>query len=197
MDMDRIQEYYKNALLADLCQDYKGRWQKASHDKKELLKLAMCQQSIPHVVTFAYQGKGVTKEYVKENFADYINGYTIKDADGVKGYTYRLYAGYDYDNGIYADVDVASIMWTANTDVVMPQCKAATLYISNRSEIRLVCEGYNNVRIYLFDESTVTLDDVDEESSIIIYRYSDMAKVEVGEYCMSDNVRIFNKELRL
>lgn len=191
--MDRIQEYYKNALLADLCQDYKGRWQKASHDKEELLKLAMCQQSIPHVVTFAYQGKGVTKEYVKENFADYINGYTVNDADGVHGYTYGLFVGND---DMMADKDVCSFMWF-DGDVIVPQTKCTTIYVSNKSNVRLVCDGYSNVRVYLFDESTVTLDDVDEESSIIIYRYSDMAKVEVGRYCMSDNVRIFNKELRL
>ena len=195
--MDRLQEYYKNALLADLCQDYKGRWASCHGDKEKLIKLSLCQQSIPHVVTFAHEGKGVTKEYIKENFADYINGHIVCDADGVSGYRYGLYVGYDYDNSIDVDVDVMSIMWTTGVDVVVPQSKCPTIYVSNNSNVGIVCEGYNSVTIYLIDESVITLEDVDEDSSVVIYQYSDNARVEVGDYCLSDKIRIFKKQLKL
>jgi len=194
--MDKIQEYYKNALLADLCQDYKGRWQKASRSKEELLKLAMCQQSIPHVVTFAYQGKGITKEYVKENFADYINGYTIHDADEVKGFGYGLYVDWNYENSVVADKDVMSLMWCKETDVSIPQCKCPTVYVSNNSDVSISCEGFNSIRVYLFDESKVVIDDADETCDVVVYKYSNRADVDTGKFCLA-NVKIFLKTLRL
>lgn len=195
--MDRIQEYYKNALLDDLCDEYKGRWRSAKDNKLELLKLSLCQQSLTHVVTYAYQGRGITKEYVKENYSEYINGYTVYDADGCTGYTYGLYVDYDYDNELVVDKDVASLMWCDDVQAVVPLTKAPTVYVSNNSHINLVCDGYNSVRVYLFDESTVTLEDVDEDSNVIIYRYSDDAKVNIGQFCLSTKVREFRKQLKL
>lgn len=195
--MDALNIYYKNALLDDLCDEYKGRWRSAKDNKLELLKLSLCQQSLPHVVTYAYQGRGITKKYVKENFGEYINGYTVYDADGCTGYTYGLYVDYDYDNELVVDKDVASLMWCDDVQAVVPLTKAPTIYVSNNSHINLVCDGYNSVRVYLFDSSTITLEDVDEDSNVTIYRYSDDAKVNIGQFCLSTKVREFRKQLKL
>lgn len=194
--MDRIQEYYKNALLADLCSEYKGKWASCHSDKESLLKLSLSQQSIPHVVTFAYQGKGVTKEYIKENFSDYINGYTIHDADGVHGYDYALYVDWDYENDIVADKDVMSLMWCKDTTVSVPQCKCPTIYVSNNSDVSISCDGFNSIRVYLFDESKVVIDDADENCEVIVYKYSNRADVDTDKFCLA-NVKIFLKTLRL
>lgn len=195
--MDKIQEYYKNSLLADLCGEYKGQWQSSMHDKEKLLKLALRQQSIPHVASFAYQGKGITKDFVLKEYGDMINGYKVYDCDGVHGYSYSLYVDYDYDNDLVVDVDVAHVMWTIGTTVVIPQTKCPVVYISNRSKVHLVGEGFNSVKIYLFDESEVTLEDLDENSSVLIYKYSDDAKVEIGKYCLTTKVKCFDKQLKL
>lgn len=195
--MDRIQEYYRQSLLANLCGEYKGRWAACHGDKEKLLKLSLCQQSIPHVVTFAYEGNGLTKDYVTEEFKDFINGYVVRDADGVDGYTYGLYADYNYDNDLEVNVDVCSIMWTVGASVVVKATKCPVIYVSNRSKVHLVCEGYNNVRVYLFDKSDITLEDVDENSSVIVYKYSSDANIEVGKYCLSKNVKVFEKQLKL
>lgn len=195
--MDALNIYYKNALLDDLCDEYKGRWRSAKDNKLELLKLSLCQQSLPHVVTYAYQGRGITKKYVKENFGEYINGYTVYDADGCTGYTYGLYVDYDYDNELVVDKDVASLMWCDDVQAVVPLTKAPTIYVSNNSHINLVCDGYNSVRVYLFDSSTITLEDVDEDSNVTIYKYSDDAKVNIGQFCLSTKVREFRKQLKL
>jgi hypothetical protein len=195
--MDKMQEYYKSALLEDLCSEYKGLWQAAMNDKESLLKLSLCQQAIPHVVTFAYEGKGLTREYVKENFREYINGHTVMDADGVDGFTYGLYADYDYDNALVLDKDVCSVMWTHCDSVFVPKTKAVTLYVSNRSDISIVCDGYNSLRIYLFDESKVTLEDVDDDSTVTVYNYGKCSVVERGKYCLSGHIQEFRKQLRL
>ena len=195
--MDRINEYYKNALLDNLCTEYKGYWAAAHGDKEKLLKLSLQQQALPHVCTYAYQGKGLTKEYLLKEYSYFINGYTVRDADGVEGFTYGLYVDYYYDNALIAKQDVLSLMWCEGTNVIVPKCKCSTLYISNKSNVRVSCDGYNNVRIYLFDESKLILDDIDDQSSVLVYRYDDKATVELSKFCLSEKVRIFNKELRL
>ena len=199
--MNELFEFQKSALqgvLTDpLCAEYKQEWRKCGDDKLKLITLSLRQQSIPFVVTHCYQGKGLTRDYVKEQFGEYINGYTVHDADGCKGYTYGLYVDYDYDNDLVADKDVESVMWCSNVNVVVPSTKATTIYISNKSDVHLVCDGYNSVRIYLFDESTVTLESVDEDSNVIIHRYSDDASVKVGRFCLSTKVREFRNKLKL
>lgn len=195
--MDALGYYYKNALLANLCSEYKGRWQAASHDKESLFSLAVSQQAFPHMATFAYDGNGITREYIESEFKDFINGrYTAIDADGVDGgYTTQIYVG--HDRQVFDTCDVLESMWCDMPRIVVKETKATKIYLACGSRANLVCDGYNSVVVMLFDDSSVTLDDVDENSSVTVYKYSDDAKVEVGKYCLSKKVRVFNKELKL
>lgn len=199
MDRNMLQ-FYKAALSGEistpLCSEYKASWRKCGNDKEMLIRLSLSQQALPFVVTHAYQEKGLTKEYIKREFGDYINGYIVNDADGVQGYTYGLYVDWDYENDLNIKTDVASIMWTVDANIVVPTSKCPTLYISNRSNIHLSLDGYNCPHIYLFDDSKVTIDDADEDSKVVIYKYSDKAQVELGKYSLAD-VKVFDKILRL
>jgi len=189
-------KYYKAALVNGLCSDWKGYWQAAGDDKLKLITLAMSQQAIPHVVTYAYNGIGITKEYIESEFKDYINEKTkILDADGVDGYTYALYIA--QNRILRPSADILSLMWNKDITLELKACKCPFLYISNNSDIRLVMDGFNSPRIYLFDESTITIEDADETCSATIYKYSDKCKVNYGKYCLSKRIKEFNKELRL
>lgn len=189
-------KYYKAALVNGLCSDWKGYWQAAGDDKLKLITLAMSQQAIPHVVTYAYNGIGITKEYIETEFKDYINEKTkILDADGVDGYTYALYIA---ENRILKpSADVSSFMWCKDITLEINACKCPFLYISNNSDIKLILDGFNNAKIYLFDESTLTIDDADNTCSATIYKYSDKCNVKYGKFCTSKRIKEFNKELRL
>lgn len=195
--MDALGYYYKNALLANLCGEYKGRWRAASHDKESLFCLAVSQQSFPHMATFAYEGNGLTKEYITEEFKDFINGrYTAVDADGVEGgYNTQIFVG--HDKYISDSVDVLEMMWCDVPTLEVKSTKATKIYAACGSKVNIVCDGYNSVVVMLFDDSYVMLEDVDENSSVTIYKYSDNAKVEIGKYCLSKKVKVFNKELKL
>ena len=195
--MDELNRYYKESLLANLCSEYRGYWQAASHDKEELVRLALSQQAIPHLITFAYNGNGLSKRYILKNFGEYINGnYVGIDVDGVQGgYKTELYVG--FEGVLSLSDDVACFMWSTIPSLEIKRCKASKIYVSCGSSVNLVCGGFNNITVMLFDDSRVMLEDVDEESNISIYRYSDKANVEYGKFCLSDNVKIFNKELRL
>lgn len=198
--MDELQDFYKNALVGSLCEplcdEYKTRWRACGKDKEKLVALSLNQQSIPYFATYCNKGKGVRKSYILSQYADYINGYTIHDADNVEGYTYGLYVDYDPREDLVVDKDVVHVMWTVGASVVVQETKCPTLYISNKSKVHLVCGGYNVVKVYLFDTSEVIVEDTDETSEVLVYKYSTQCKVGHGKYCLND-VREFQKELKL
>jgi hypothetical protein len=193
--------FKRNALLGNisgqpLCADFKSAWRRCGNDKEMLVRLALMQQSQPYFSTACYKNLGLTKDYIKREFKDYINGYVIKDADNVDGYTYSLYVDWDYENDLDVNVDVCSIMWTVGANIVVKATRCPTIYLSNHSNVHLVCEGFNSVNIKLFDKSKVTIEDLDEESNVVVYKYSKDASVELGKYCLG-RVKVFDKELRL
>ena len=102
----------------------------------------------------------------------------------------------NYDKDFEITADVTSLMWCNGSQIVIKPTKCPTVYISNKSKVRLVCDGYNTVNVKLFDESKLIVEDIDENSEIIVYKYSDKATVEEGKYCFG-KVKVFNKELRL
>lgn len=194
-------EFQKNSFLGKvsgqpLCQEYKQLWKACGNDKEKLMKLALRQQSLPFVASACYNGVGFSKDYIKEHFKEYINGYVLKDCDGISGYTYGMYVDWNYENDLEIKCDVSSVMWTVGANIVVPRTKAPAIYISNRSNVHLVCDGYNSVNVKLFDDSVLTIEDLDENSNVVVYKYGVDAKVELGKYCLG-SVKIFNKELRL
>ena len=189
-------DFVKNAYTSGLCDEYKDEIRKCHEDKQRLVELAMRQQSIPYVATKMHEGI-ITKEYLQKSYGGFLNGFILKDCDGVNGYTYSWYLDYDYDNDLVVDVDVAHISYTVGANIVIPSTKCPILYISNRSNVHLICSGYNTIKIYMFDKTRVTIEEADNDSTILVYKYSDACKVEYGKYCLCDKIKCFNKELRL
>ena len=192
-------DFKRNSLLGNvsgqpLCQQYKEAWRKCGDNKEMLVRLALKQQSLPHFSTACYNKLGLSKEYVLQNFGEYINGKrTFDDVEGVNGYTYQLYAGYDKDFEISADV--TSFMWS-ECNVTIPETKCSTLYVSNNSSVGFTLNGFNSIRVYLFDESSITIDDAPEGCDVVVYKYSNRANVDAGKFCFA-NMKIFYKQLKL
>lgn len=197
---DEMLIFKKNALLGKisaepLCMQYKQAWRACGNDKEMLIRLALSQQSIPYLSHACYEHLGLTKEYILENFLEYINGNRMfNDVEGVEGYTYQLYIGFEHD--FKAVADVTSLMWCNNPQITVGATKCPVIYISNQSKVGLVCDGYNTVNVKLFDESELIVDDLDENSNVVVYKYGGDAKVELGKYCLG-SVKVFPKELRL
>lgn len=197
---NELQEFYKNALVGSLCEplcdEYKAKWRACGSDKWKLVALSLNQQAIPYVASYCNKGKGVSKKFILSEFGEYINGFTIQDADDIRGYTYGLFVDYDCDEDLVADKDVCHLMWCVGSSVVVPETSCVTLYISNRSNVHLVCNGFNSIRIYLFDSSEVEIEDLPEDSNVVVYKYSSNCSVAKGKYAFGD-IKEHNKELRL
>lgn len=197
----QLQNFYKNALIGSLCEplcdEYKNKWRACKDDKERLVALSLNQQSIPYFATYCAKGKGVTRRYILDNFGAYINGKAVNNADGVEGYTYGLYVDFPPSEDLVADKDVSHIMWTTGASVIVKETSCVTLYVSNRSKIHLVCEGYNNVRIYLFDTSQVEIEKFPKTSNVTILKYSQQCKVIQNGRCIEGILNEHEKELRL
>lgn len=199
--MDKEMFRFKKAALSGelttpLCASYKAAWRSCGDNKEMLVRLVMKEQSIPYFFAHCYQNKGLSKEYILDEFKDYINGkYTGIDVDGVVGdYKTELYIG--YNGNLSVSDDVLATMWTTIPSMTIPTSKAAKIYCGCGSELHIVCDGYNSVLVMLFDDSKVILDDVDESSNVTIFKYSEKATVELGKFCLKEP-KVFNKELRL
>ena len=187
--------FLKDAYSNGLCKDYRDEIRNCHEDKLKLVRLAMRQQSCPWVATKMYEGV-ITTDYILNTFGEYLNGYVLKDCDNVDGYNYMWFVDWDYANDIVASADVLHISHTVGANVVVPKVLCPTIYVSNRSKIHLVCEGFNTINVKVFDESEVTIEDCDHSCEVLVYKYSDNAKVVQGKYCLG-HVNEFNKELRL
>lgn len=194
--MDDLQRYYKESLLNDLCSEYRNEWRKTWNDKQKLVNLALQQQSIPHLITYSNAGMGLGKEYIISEFGNFINGnYAAIDVDGVRGgYKTELYVGF---NGILSvSNDVSCFMWSTIPSLEIKATKAVKMYCGCGSTVHLTCGGYNSVIAMMFDTSRLILDDVDDESTVTVYRYSEECNVKRGRYCFG-KIKEFRKELRL
>ncbi len=199
MDKEMI-DFTRNALLGNisgqpLCASYKAALRQCGDDKEMLVRLALQQQSMPYVSTACYKRLGITKEYIMDNYGDYINGNkTFEDVEGVRGYTYQMYVGYDKE--LIITSDVTTLMWCNDICIKVPETKCPTIYVSNNSNVHLHCKGFNSVSIKLFDESCVIIDNLYKNSDVIVYKYSNNADVETTNNCFG-GVKIFNKQLKL
>lgn len=189
-------KFLKDAYTNGLCNEYRDEIRNCHEDKLQLIRLAMRQQSIPWIATKLHDGV-LTKRYVKNAFGAYLNGFILDDCDEVNGYKYTWYVDYDYDYDIVVDVDVMHVSFTKDARIIVPITKCPIIYVSNKSDVHLVCEGYNSVKVYVFDESKVTIDDSDETCDILVYRYSDNCELSKGKYCLCKNINDYRKKLRL
>lgn len=196
--MDALQNYYKNSLLNHLCSEYKGIWQSCHNDKEKLMELVLRRQSLPHFMTYAYEGIGVTKEYVREQFSEYINEKKVfYDVDGVDGnYTSGMYVDFEASKQAMITLDTCAILWCKDMDVLVPITKCSVFYISNNSNVNISMDGYSSITINLFDDSKVSIVDADDSCNVTIFKYSKNACVEVGKYCLAQ-IKEFDKELRI
>ena len=194
--MDELLRYYKNSIIGGLCDEYKGYWRAASNDKQKLMKLVLSQQSLPHFLHHCWNGEGLSKKYILDNFGEYINGRDIiYDADGVQGnYTYQLYVDY---NDTAEPADINAFMWCDDAVVEMPTSRCATFYVGCNTTLHLSMNGYNNARIYLFDTSEVVFEEADKTCSATVYEYSDQCVTQLTKYCLSEKIKVHRKQLRL
>lgn len=167
--MKDIDYFKQNAIDKNLCVEYALKWAKIK-DKESLFALACVPQSCGYIARSIYEGWGVSIDYIINEFGDYINGkYVVNNLDGVKDATGAMYIKYNgkIDTPL---CDITQFIGCEGTYIHIADGSAVTLHISNSSDIKLSL-GNCNVRIYLYDESTVDLGDISKDTKVSIAHY--------------------------
>ena len=186
--------FYRNSLCKNLCREYSDQWKGLLENKVELFRFCLKQQAQPYFATSVYQGWGLTIDFLKKGYADFINGkYIASDCDDIKGFTYGLWCG--HDTPVRLTIDVPHFMG-CNSIVRVPKTKCPTIYVSNKSKLDIKLGGYSSIRIYLFDESHVNISQVEDCNTVIVYKYSKDCSVTVSDN-YTGKIKQFDKELRL
>jgi len=196
--MDELLFFRKNAIESGLCKEWNDKWTACNGNKERLMELVLMQQSAPYFADFCYRNLGLTPAYCKRNFGEYINGNkTFIDCDNTYGYTYAMYVEPDTTEPLTITNDVLQLLWCRDLTAILPMCRATKLYVSNKSNVTISGDGYNTIIVMLFDESKVTLDNIDDTSRVIVYRYSPNASVELGKFFICHKFQLHDKELKL
>lgn len=189
---DEMERFLQNAIQRGLCDEYIQEWSSVFNDKEKLVSLCLRQQSIPYLATSVYEGWGLSIPYILSSFAPYINnGYKLLDCDKVKNNFYELYVQHTIKHEL--DCEISHYL-NCRGEVIIPSYKCANLYISNKSKINIKLSGYNFLFVYIFDESEINIDLIDETSKVVVYKFSESAVVESNGW---KNIKVANKKLVL
>lgn len=138
--MNELLTLKRNAKMLGLCGVYADRWDEAQ-DKEELVRLATDANGVEFLCDGVAFGWGLTAEFIKANFAKYINGYTINNP---KGYTSQLYVN-ETSPIITVEATITAFIG-CNCGIVVPQYSIAKIYVAGKSKIDL----HNNGECYVY-----------------------------------------------
>ena len=131
----------RNAVMLGLCDRYKAEWDEAK-DKKDLVDLALDANGVEFMAKSVAEGWGVSKDYILDNFGDYVNGKYVREKGG---YTSELYVGYGGDNLQRATLN---LFVGCDTSILVPEGSVCKIYVCGRSNVRLKCAGKCYVYMY-------------------------------------------------
>lgn len=132
----------RKARALGLCGEYSERWARCG-STLDMLCLATDANGIAFTADFAAFGWGLSQEYIKENFADHINGASLIDHDG---YTSELYCGAE---NIDCEVRATQMLFIGCTGRVhVPKHHICRLYVSAECDLVIENEGVCELCVY-------------------------------------------------
>lgn len=190
-------KFYQNAVKGDICSRGRDAWVMCGGDKEKLVALTLARYAIPFFATYCHDGRGLTKEHILRHYAHLINGNRVyHGCDGAgDDYTSELYVG--HKGTITATSDTLHLMWCERANVIVPQTKCTTLFLSNNDNLSVSCMGYNNIILHLFDTSKATIVHGDENTHIVAYLYSEQCELSKSDNCQKVTIRTKRRELEL
>lgn len=131
----------RNAVLLGLCDRYKTEWNEAK-DKKDLVDMALDANGVEFMAKSVAEGWGLSKDYILDNFGDYVNGSYVRDKGG---YTSEIYVGY---GGDILQRATLNLLVGCDTSVLVPEGSMCKIYVCGMSDVRIKCVGKCYVYVY-------------------------------------------------
>lgn len=144
--MNELINLKAKALNLGLCEEYKNKWN-AAVDKSDLIKMALDAKGIDFMADSISNGWGVSAEFLKKKFPEYINGIIIKNPDG---YTSSMFVKQKTKIEVKSTL---TLLVSCDCDVIVEEDKMTNLYVCGQSSVNVLCNGY--CQIYLYGDSAV------------------------------------------
>ena len=132
----------RNSLMMGLCEKYKHKWDLCT-TKRQLIDLALDSNGVEFMADSIAFGWGLGKDYIVNEFAEFINGSYVRDKDG---YTSEFYVG---ARGV---IELRSTMllvaYCDGLEIKIPKGSAGRIYVCGGSKIRIENYGYVDILEY-------------------------------------------------
>lgn len=139
--MNELLTLKRLARQLGLCEEYTKKWNGAV-SKRELMDVALDAKGADFIADSHAGGWGLSADFLKREFGDYINGKYVSDASG---YTSELYAGYE---GEVTQIATLTLMIDCKGRFVVPEGRACEVYLSGDCDIEIENNGHCAVFAY-------------------------------------------------
>lgn len=143
------------ALERDICAKYK-RWWAGVTDKKGLFDMSMSIQGVEFIVDSIAFGWGtLDKQYIAENFAEFING---KYVSRQEGYTSEMYVG-EQNKAITPRSTLLVLVGVTKAVINLDEYSACTIYVCGGCDIEINNKGILKLVRYGEDNNCIVHND--------------------------------------
>lgn len=141
MRKNELYNLKKTANRLGLCTQYADKWNNAM-DKRSLVDIGIDAKGADFLCDSCSNGWGLTIEYLKREFAEYINGNYQRKEDG---YTSELYVDY---TGNIEQRSTLTLLIGCKCNIHIGKDSVCEIYLSGGSDIRIKNDGYCAVYVY-------------------------------------------------
>jgi len=131
----------RKAIGLGLCSQYIEKWNDAT-DKKALADIGLDAKGADFLCDSCSNGWGLSVEYLRRMFGDYING---KYQRNKGGYTSELYVGY---TGRIEQRSTMTLLIGCACTIHIPKNSLCEVYLSGASHVDIINEGQCTVLVY-------------------------------------------------
>ncbi len=188
MEERNLNYFFKNCIERKLCKEYVLLWRNCK-TKKDFVDLSLQMGSIEFIAKSIYEGWGLSTDFIKKEFADFINGKYIGEniyrlgksieenivKDNLKS---LMYCG--YNDRITFNENIIHIC-NCTCDLYVPFNGVKFIFITNKSKVRLYLTEDSVISIHLFDESKIFVEKDTECSVIDVCKHSNNCKIIQNE----------------
>lgn len=144
--MNELIDLKRKAKKLGLCKEYTDKWDECK-DKKDLINTVLDSNGVEFLCDGVQFKWGLTSKFIKENFADFINGnYLCKNP---KGYSTELFCKYQGEINVRSTIVVVidstvTLIVPPNAFVKVYAVGRSQFHIRNKGMLRLITYGTRN-----------------------------------------------------
>lgn len=164
---ETLENFKSESINRGLCKSFTDRWQKMQ-TQDDFITFSLDPKSISYIALSTYEGWGLTTSYILEHFSNYINGREVPNSDS------SLFC---MATGGYPILKLENNIMQSNISLDIPKTKCPILHINNGSDVTVNAQGFNTIKIYMYDTSKVKIN-IDNSCRVFVMNLSKDAVIE-------------------